>query len=301
MNRLVLIDGHAVLFRAFHAYPSLTTSEGELVNAVYGFSNILLNTISELKPTHIAVTFDCAAPTFRHTEYVGYKASRPEMPEDLAGQQERVREVVTTLNIPIFAVEGFEADDVIGTLAKQAEGETEVVIVTGDRDALQLVKDKRILVYMPGRGKMAPRMYDEEKFRQEYGFAPINLIDFKALAGDASDEIPGVAGIGEKGAKSLVSKLGTIEVMYGGIDQVKQEFGEKVAQKLIDGQERAVLSKRLATIVTDVPIELNLAACQVHEYDKERIMKLFEELQFRSLIRKLPNDSFEQMVQETFL
>ena len=148
---------------------------------------------------------------------------------------------------------------------------------------------------------MAPRMYDEEKFRQEYGFAPINLIDFKALAGDASDEIPGVAGIGEKGAKSLVSKLGTIEVMYGGIDQVKQEFGEKVAQKLIDGQERAVLSKRLATIVTDVPIELNLAACQVHEYDKERIMKLFEELQFRSLIRKLPNDSFEQMVQETFL
>lgn len=307
MNRLILIDGHAVLFRAFHAYPALSTSKGELVNAVYGFTNILLNTMAELKPTHIAVTFDRAKPTFRHAAYTQYKATRPEMPSELAGQQERVEEVVKTLNIPIFAVEGYEADDVIGTLAKQASEAGEVVIVTGDHDALQLVEDPstgsgRVRVYMPGRGKIPARMYDEVEVEEKYGsLKPEQIPDFKGLVGDASDNIPGVRGIGPKMAVKLLAEFGSVEEVYKNLDKVKDKLGNRVAQQLIDDQEQARLSKELATIDRQVPIRLNVAACQVHEYDKDMVIKLFEELEFRSLIKKLPNDSFEQMVQEALL
>ena len=302
MKRLILIDGHAVLFRAFHAYPALSTSKGELVNAVYGFTNILLNTMAELKPTHIAVTFDRAKPTFRHAAYTQYKATRPEMPSELAGQQERVEEVVKTLNIPIFAVEGYEADDVIGTLAKQASEAGEVVIVTGDHDALQLVEDTRVKVYMPGRGKIPARMYDEVEVEEKYGsLKPEQIPDFKGLVGDASDNIPGVRGIGPKMAVKLLAEFGSVEEVYKNLDKVKDKLGNRVAQQLIDDQEQARLSKELATIDRQVPIRLNVAACQVHEYDKDMVIKLFEELEFRSLIKKLPNDSFEQMVQEALL
>ena len=305
MKRLILIDGHAVLYRAFHAYPLLSTGKGELVNAVYGFANILLNTITELKPTHIAVTFDRAKPTFRHAQYTQYKATRPEMPSDLAGQQERVEEVVKTLNIPIFAVEGYEADDVIGTLAGQAKKIDEVVIVTGDHDALQLVNsdgEPQVRVYMPGRGKIPAKMYDEGQVEEKYdGVEPEQIPDFKGLVGDSSDNIPGVKGIGPKMAAKLLGEFKSVEEIYKNLDKVKDKFGERVTGQLIDDQEQARLSKELATIDRKVPIELDLAACQVHEYDKEAVIKLFEELEFRSLIRKLPNDSFEQMVQEALL
>lgn len=314
MNRLVLIDGHAVLFRAFHAYPALTTSKGELVNAVYGFTNILFGTIAELKPTHIAVTFDRAKPTFRHAAYTQYKATRPEMPSDLAGQQERVEEVVKALNIPMFAVEGYEADDVIGTLAAQAvytsqvkshhtwEVVDEVVIVTGDHDALQLVDDTRVKVYMPGRGKIPARMYDEAGVEEKYGsLKPEQIPDYKGLVGDSSDNIPGVKGVGPKMAVKLLREFKSVEEAYKNLDKVKDKLGERVAQQLINDQEQARLSKELATIDRQVPIRLDVAACQVHEYDKNMVIKLFEVLGFRSLIKKLPNDSFEQMVQEALL
>ena len=306
MKRLVLIDGHAVLFRAFHAYPALTTSKGELVNAVYGFTNILLNTIAELKPTHIAVTFDRAKPTFRHAAYTQYKATRPEMPSDLAGQQERVETVVKALNVPIFAVDGYEADDVIGTLSRQATSnkkqDTRVIIVTGDHDALQLVEDKQVRVYMPGRGKIPARMYDEVEVEEKYGsLKPEQIPDYKGLVGDSSDNIPGVRGIGPKMAIKLLREFKSVEKVYKNLDQAKDKFGNRVVQQLIDDQEQARLSKQLATIDRKVPIRLNVAACQVHEYDKDMVIKLFEELEFRSLIKKLPNDSFEQMVQEALL
>lgn len=309
MSRLVLIDGHAVLFRAFHAYPALTTSKGELVNAVYGFSNILLNTIAELKPTHIAVAFDRAKPTFRHMAYTQYKATRPEMPSDLAGQQERVEEVVKALNIPVFAVEGYEADDVIGTLSRQATSnkkqDTRVIIVTGDHDALQLVEDPstgsgRVRVYMPGRGKIPARMYDEAGVEEKYGsLKPEQIPDYKGLVGDSSDNIPGVKGVGPKMAVKLLAEFGSVEEIYKNLDKVKDKFGHRVAQQLIETPEQARLSKELATIDRQVPIRLDVAACQVHEYDKDMVIKLFEELGFRSLMKKLPNDSFEQMVQNT--
>lgn len=334
MKRLVLIDGHAVLFRAFHAYPELTTSKGELVNAVYGFTNILFGTIAALKPTHIAVAFDRAKPTFRHAVYTQYKATRPEMPSDLAGQQERVEEVVKALNIPVFAVEGYEADDVIGTLAAQAVQKTqktqktqrirvsdnlnirqsdilsipsvpkidEVVIVTGDHDALQLVEGQQVRVYMPGRGKIPARMYDEAGVEEKYGsLKPEQIPDYKGLVGDSSDNIPGVKGVGPKMGVKLLAEFGSVEEIYKNLDKVKDKLGNRVAQQLIDDQEQARLSKKLATIDRCMPIELDVAACQVHEYDKDMVIKLFEVLGFRSLIKKLPNDSFEQMVQETLL
>lgn len=303
MNRLVLIDGHAVLFRAFHAYPVLTTSKGELVNAVYGFTNILFGTIAELKPTHIAVTFDRAKPTFRHAAYTQYKATRPEMPSDLAGQQERVEEVVKALNIPVFAVEGYEADDVIGTLSRQATSnkkqDTRVIIVTGDHDALQLVEGEQVRVYMPGRGKIPARMYDEAGVEEKYGsLKPEQIPDYKGLVGDSSDNIPGVKGVGPKMAVKLLAEFRSVEEIYKNLDRVKEKFGIRVSRQLIDDQEQARLSKELATIDREVPIRLDVAACQVHEYDKDMVIKLFEALGFRSLIKKLPNDSFEQMVQE---
>ena len=298
-ERLVLIDGHAVLYRAFHAFPVLTTPKGELVNAVYGFTSILLTVIEEFRPSHIAVTFDRDKPTFRHTQYVGYKAQREEMPTDLSDQQNRVEEVVMVLNMPIFAVEGFEADDVIGTLAVQAN--VPVMIVTGDKDALQLVDKQKVVVYMPGRGKIPAKIYDQDLVEKEYGFKPKQIIDLKGLAGDASDNIAGVKGVGPKTATQLLQKFGSVERIYENLDQVREEFRERVAQLLIDGHESAILSKKLATIVTDVPITLDLAACAVHDYDKDKTIKLFEDLGFRSLIKKLPNDDFEQMVQETLL
>ena len=295
MSKLVLIDGHAVLFRAFHAYPPLTTSKGELVNAVYGFSSILLNVIGELKPEYIVVTFDRDKPTFRHTEYVTYKAQREPMPTELKDQQERVEEVVKVLNIPIFAVEGYEADDVIGTLARQANEVDQVVIVTGDKDALQLVDHERVVVHMPGRGRIPAKVYDEKLVEKEYGLTPEQIPDYKGLSGDASDNIAGVKGIGPKTAIQLLQAFGTVEGIYKHLGEVSNP---RVMKLLAEGQESAVISKKMATIVVDVPIELDLPKCAVADYDKEKVVELFEELEFRSLIKKLPNDSFEQMVQE---
>ena len=295
MSKLVLIDGHAVLFRAFHAYPPLTTSRGELVNAVYGFASILLNVIGELKPEYIVVTFDRDKPTFRHTEYVTYKAQREPMPTELKDQQERVEEVVRVLNLRSFAVEGYEADDVIGTLARQANEVDQVVIVTGDKDALQLVDHERVVVHMPGRGRIPAKVYDEKLVEKEYGLTPEQIPDYKGLSGDASDNIAGVKGIGPKTAIQLLQAFGTVEGIYKHLGEVSNP---RVMKLLAEGQESAVISKKMATIVVDVPIELDLPKCAVADYDKEKVVELFEELEFRSLIKKLPNDSFEQMVQE---
>jgi DNA polymerase-1 len=311
-KRLVLIDGHSVLFRAYHAYPPLTTSKGELINAVYGFTNILLTTVRELKPTHLAVTFDLEKPTFRHKEFEGYKAHREEMPVDLANQQGRVEEVLKVLRVPVYAIEGYEADDVIGTLACQLKAKggvkrekvNEVMIVTGDLDALQLVESDgpvKVHVYVPGRGKKPTMIYDEVAVEERYGLEPEQLVDFKALAGDASDEIPGVKGVGSKTAVSLLTKFKTVEEIYKSLARVRKEFGERVAGLLTEGRKEALMSKKLAKIVTQVPIKLDLKSCRLHEYDRKKAVQLFKELQFKSLIKKLPNDKFEQMVQDTLV
>lgn len=293
MDKLVLIDGHAILHRAYHAYPPLTTSKGELINAVYGFTSILLTVLSQLKPKYVAVTFDRKEPTFRHKEYKGYKAHRPEVDEALINQIGRVHEVVEALNIPIFEIKGFEADDIIGTLARQASLK-EVIIVTGDQDALQLV-DNKVKVFMPGRGKRPSKMFDRKAVLEKYGFEPRYLVDFKALAGDASDAIPGVKGIGPKTAQGLIGAFGSTEEIFKSIDKIDKK---KVLDKLVKGKKEAFLSKKLAKIVTNVPIKLNLKKCLLTDYDQEKAIKLFEKLEFRSLIKKLPGEQGEDLVKE---
>lgn len=293
-KRLVLIDGHAIVHRAYHAYPaSLSTSTGEQINAVYGFSNILLTVLQELTPSHVAVAFDLDKPTFRHIDYVGYKAHRPEVDSELTDQLERVKQVVKALNIPIFEVEGFEADDVIGTLAEQAHKNkmAEIIIVTGDQDAMQLVNG-RVKVWVPGRGKAAAKLYGVEEVKERYGLEPEQIVDLKALCGDASDNIPGVKGIGPKTAKQLLKKFLTVERIYSQLDKAMErgEISTVVGKRLADDYEEAVRSKKLAKIVTEVPIKLSWKDCWLEDYDKAKAVKLFEKLEFKSLIKKLPND-----------
>lgn len=294
MKKLVLIDGHAILHRAYHAYPPLTTSKGELVNAVYGFTSILLSVLRQINPEYVAVAFDKKGPTFRHQQYTQYKASRPKMDQELEDQIERVKQVVQTLNIPIFSVQGFEADDVIGTLAKKAAKKTEVIIVTGDQDALQLVDDK-VRVYMPARGKKPVQVFNKELVLKKYGLEPKQIVDLKSLAGDQSDEIPGVRGIGPKTAVNLIKMFGSMEKIYEAIEKkTLKSLKEKVIKALAEGAESAVLSKSLATIVTDVPINLVLEKCRLLDYDKDKVIELFEELEFRSLVKKLPDDGWRE-------
>lgn len=282
MSKIVLVDGHALFHRAFHAMPPLTTSKGELVNAVFGFTSMLLRVLSDIKPEYAVVAFDTKAPTFRHTEYTAYKAHRIAAPEEMHQQLPRIKEVVDSLNIPIFTLEGYEADDVIGTLASQAV-DLEVDIVTGDRDALQLV-NTHIKAYMPGKSLSDIVIYDGKKFEEKYGFKPKQLIDFKALVGDPSDNIPGVMGIGEVGATKLIQEYGSVEEIYKNLDKIP----EKVSKKLAEGAESAAMSKRLATIDTQAPIQLDLNKCILSDYDQQKAITLFEELEFKSLISRLP-------------
>ena len=301
MKKLVLVDGHAVFHRAYHALPPLTTSKGELVNAVFGFTSMLLRAIADIKPDYIAVAFDTAEPTFRHQEYTAYKAQRVAAPEELHEQLPRVKEVVETLNIPIFELAGYEADDIIGTLVRQgtenskqparnasrseAGGGTalEIVVVTGDRDTLQFV-GPNVKIYTPGKSFSDAVYYDEKIVKERYGLDPKKLVDVKALAGDPSDNIPGVRGVGGVGATKLIQEFGSVEEVYKHLDKIPEKN-----RKLLEADaEAAVLSKKLATIDCDVPIKLELSKCVLSDYDKDAALRLFEELEFKSLISKLP-------------
>ncbi len=288
----MLIDGHALVFRAYYAFPaSLTNKEGKQINAVYGFSSMLLAVIKELHPEYMAVAFDLDKPTFRHLEYVGYKAQRPEADVELTDQLEWVKRVVKSLNVPIFEVEGFEADDVIGTLARQGAKvkDLETVIVTGDKDALQLVADEKVLVYVPARGKIPAKIYDEAAVEEKMGVKPEQVVDLKGLAGDPSDNIKGVNGVGPKTAAALLKKFGSIEKIYEHIE----ELPEKLKRKMAEEFDEAHRSKHLVTIVTDVPISLNLEACRVSDYDQKKAIQLFEEWGFKSLIKRFPEEEHE--------
>ncbi|KPJ71099.1 hypothetical protein AMJ51_00180 [Microgenomates bacterium DG_75] len=288
MKRLVLVDGHAILHRAYYAFPAtLRTRHGEIVNAVYGFTRMLLSVLKDLHPEYVAVAFDLPKPTFRHKEFIGYQAQRPKMEAELKDQIERVFEVVKTLNIPMFMMEGYEADDVIGTLANQAaKRRVETVIVTGDKDLLQLVKS-RVKLYAPKKGFSEPIMYDQKKVEKEMGITPKQIVDYKALIGDSSDNYPGVPGIGPKTAPKLLNKYKDLDTIYRNINKI-DKTEPRVAKKLADGADSAALSRKLAEIVTNVPIKLNLRACRIHDYDQEKAIKLFQELGFKSLINKLP-------------
>jgi len=281
-----LFDGNALVHRAFHALPPLTVNKtGEMVGAVYGFALILLKAINELQPTHYAIAFDKKAPTFRHQMFDQYKAHRPPTPEELVNQLGRVRQLVEAFHIPIFELDDYEADDVLGTLSQQASQQgVDTIIVTGDADANQLVSPK-VKIFYPRRTFGDTTLYDEDAVIQRYGIKPEHIADLKGLQGDPSDNIPGVPGIGEKTAVKLIQQFGTIEEIYAHIDEVTPPRLQKI---LRENEEIARQSKQLATIVTEAPITLDLDDCQVSHYDRQQVAELFRELDFASLLSKLP-------------
>jgi DNA polymerase-1 len=286
--KLVLFDGNALVHRAFHALPPLTVRKtGETVGAVYGFALMLLKVINELKPTHCAIAFDMKGPTFRHELFDQYKAQRPPAPEELVGQLGRVRELVTAFNIPIFELEGYEADDLLGALSQQAaEQKIDTVIVTGDADTMQLVSPRvKVLYPKSGGGFSNTMLYDEEAVSQKYGVKPEHIADLKGLAGDPSDNIPGVAGIGKKTAVKLIQQFGSVEQIYENIDKVTPP---KLQALLKESEAIARQSKKLATIVTEMPVTLNPEDCRVSSYDRNKVTEFLRELEFASLLPKLP-------------
>ncbi|MFA5368092.1 MAG: DNA polymerase I [Dehalococcoidia bacterium] len=284
---LVLFDGNALIHRAFHALPPFSVRKtGEATGAVYGFANMVLKVLGELKPSCCAVAFDYPAPTFRHKEYPEYKAHRPPAPEELKSQFKRVRQLVDAFNIPSIELEGYEADDILGTLARQAtDAGIDTVIVTGDMDTLQLVSPQvKVLTPKPGKPFSDTVLYDEEKVVERYGLSPSQIADFKGLKGDPSDNIAGVHGIGEKTATKLLQQYKTIEGIYEHLNEVD---AAKAKKALADGEKDAYLSKRLATIDTDAPVKLDLNACARSDFDRARLIDLFRDLEFTKLMSKL--------------
>ncbi len=299
MKTLLLIDGNAILHRAYHAYPpTFTDKEGNPTNAMYGFYAMLIKLLQDVKPEYLAICFDRGAPTFRMNMYAGYHANRPKMADDLHPQVPRLQASLEEIGIPLYGIEGYEADDLLGTLsrlanhpaqAKRIEGSTisnkeeiETIIVTGDRDLLQLV-NARVKIMMPLIGITKTALFDEARVEEKYGIRPSQVIDYKALVGDASDNYPGVSGIGPKGASQLLQKYGTFENIY----QHLPDLPDGVGQKLAVDAEQAALAKKLATIQCDAPVHLRLKDCAVEKFSNEKFIKVFEELGFESLKRRL--------------
>ena len=350
MKKLVLIDGNAIIHRSYHALPkTMSTRKGEQTNAIYGFTTTLIKVLENLKPEYLAVSFDLAGPTFRHDHYADYKATRVKADQDLYDQIPRVKQIVETMNIPIYEKSGFEADDCLGTIVKkvsehvgearnvnrQSSNETsietesrqpiDVYIVSGDKDIYQLINEN-VFVYSLRKGLNQLQVVDHDTIKKEYNLDPLDFIDLKALAGDASDNIPGVPGIGAKTAVDLLQRFDSIDKLYGQIADLldsngiisKSEFliskqiphgvtsqtnskfenldigklienfklKPRILSLLITYQPQAFLSQHLATIHRDVPLDFSLEECKWGEYDKEKLRSLFEELGFASLLRR---------------
>ena len=280
MNKLIIIDGNAILHRAFHALPPLTTKRGEPINAVYGLVSMLLRVITELKPTHVVVCFDEKEPTFRHKAFPSYQAQRPHMADELSGQFDKARKFLEAAGIPVYSKPGYEADDVIGTLA--ALFKDDVVIVTGDRDILQLV-DGRVKVYMPIAGFATAKLMGEPEVVEKMGIPPFQIDDYKALVGDPSDNYPGVPGIGPKTAIFLLEKYGSLEGAYKHL----KDLPPQTADKLKKGREEAKLSKKLATIVRDVPVKVDLEKASKWDIDSKKVLDLFSDFGFKTLTERV--------------
>ena len=284
-KRLVVIDGNHLIHRAFYAIQSpLRTSNGEQTNAIYGFASMVLNIIESEHPDYIAMTFDERAPTFRHEAHDGYKATRKKTPDELHAQVPRIREMVKCFNMPIFSKEGYEADDMMGTLAKKAENEgISTHIVTGDMDMLQLINDN-IIVAFPHKGYKEPTFFDAKAVHEKYQIYPDQVVDYKALVGDTSDNIKGVDGIGPKGASNLLAEYKTLDGIYDHLDDIASV---NMRNKLVNDRDAAYFAKSLAQIVTDVPCEFNKEDAELGKLDYRALLKFFEEMEMKSLQNRL--------------
>ncbi|MCX5680164.1 MAG: DNA polymerase I [Candidatus Omnitrophica bacterium] len=279
--RLFLIDGNSFCYRAFYAIRVLSNSKGQPTNAVYGFVTMLNKLIADTKPDMLAVAFDMKGPTFRHKKYDEYKIHRKPMPDELAGQMAYIKELVEAYNIPIYQMQGYEADDVLATIAKKAEArDIETFIVTGDKDALQLV-NSHIKVYSTHKEGL---VYDAEKVKETYGVAPDRMVDIMALMGDATDNIPGVLGIGEKTAVELISEFGSLDNLLKNTDKIKSESKKKAIQ---DNEKMAILSRELVILDADVPVNVDFKELELKNPDETRLLELFKELEFKTLLKNL--------------
>ncbi len=305
-KRLIIIDSNSIIHRAYHALPPLTTKGGELVNAVYGFLLVFLKAIKDFRPDFIVATFDFPGPTFRHKKYKEYKAKRPPAPENLYSQIPRVKEVLKAFGVPSLEKEGFEADDIIGTIShlaprKQVLPELETIILSGDLDTLQLI-DSKTKVYVLRKGVKDVVLYDEQLVKEKFqGLIPKQLLDFKALRGDPSDNIPGVTGIGEKTASVLLLKFGSLENLYKALEnktEKAKELKPKLIETLLKYKEQAFISRDLVKIERAVPIDFSLLGCSFKDLDKEKLKKLLEEFEFYSLVNRLFNNEEKNSVGE---
>ncbi|MFH1789698.1 MAG: DNA polymerase I [bacterium] len=310
MKKFIIIDGNAIIHRAYHALPPLTTKDGRIINAVYGFTSMILKVWKQLAPEYMVVTFDMAGPTFRHKKFEKYKATRVKADQELYDQIPLAHEVVRAFNIPIYEKKGYEADDVIGTIVKQVQKEPniETYIVTGDMDALQLVKEN-VKVYTLRKGMSDIVIYDPKKVFERFGFNPNQIVDYKALRGDSSDNIPGINGIGEKTATDLIKQFGSLKKIYQAIgkriatdvkarsvnaddatkSEVEKNIKPRLLNKLIEGEKDAMLSQELAQIDCNVPeIEFNLPDCELKNFNKEDVLDLFSRFEFSSLLKRVP-------------
>ncbi len=294
-SKLIIIDGNALIYRSFHALPpTMRTSEGKLVNAVYGFTSFLLKALNEFHPEYVVLTLDKAGPTFRHKEYKEYKATRSKAPDELYEQIPLIKKVSKAFSIPIFELSTYEADDLIGTICQQTSKEKnlEKIIITGDMDTLQLV-NKQTKVYTMSRGLSDSILYDIDQVYKRYRLKPQQIIDYKALRGDPSDNIPGVKGIGEKTATELLEKFKTLDNVYQAVEKNSPEIKERYLKLLINDKDKAYLSQSLATINCQAPINFSLNKARLKSFKSEKILKLFSHLGFKSLlprVRALQND-----------
>ncbi|MDZ4228224.1 MAG: 5'-3' exonuclease H3TH domain-containing protein, partial [Candidatus Levybacteria bacterium] len=297
-KKLILIDGNAILHRAFHALPPLTNKDGIIVNAVYGFFSMFLKILEDQKPDFIIVCFDKKAPTFRKELFVGYQAKRPKMSDDLVPQIEFVHEILNKAKVEIFEVDGYEADDLIGTIANQSQkssirqaqdksqnGGIDVYIVSGDRDLLQLV-NHHVKMIAPITGLTNMIIFDEASVFQKYGIRPSQMVGYKALVGDPSDNYPGVTGVGPKTASILINEYKSLENIYKNLEKIKNK-NPNLALKLAEGAEAAGLAQKLAGIVLDAPITLDIKKAKIEYLDKEGMKQEFEKYGFNSLLKRM--------------
>ncbi len=281
MGKLVVFDGNAVLHRAYHALPPLKTKQGEPINAVYGMISMLIRVLSEFKPTHVAFAFDRQEQTFRNKLFSAYQAQRPEVEDNLASQFSKARDVLSAMSVPFYDKAGYEADDVIGTLAKKASSKMEVVIVTGDRDQFQLV-NKKVKVFMPAGGLTGGKLFGEAEVIEKMGVAPNLIVDYKGLVGDPSDNYPGVVGIGPKTATVLLQKFGSFPGIYKNLNKI----GGRVQEKLTHGKKQGELSFKIAKIVEDGPFDFDFDAMAKWQIASPQAVELFTHYGFKTLTQR---------------
>ena len=286
MDKFVLIDGNAIVHRAYHVMPPLTRSDGTPTGAVQGFFSMILKIIQELKPDHIAIAFDSPSPNFRKELFADYQSQRPAMESDLSPQFGIIQGILKKAKISVYAVDGLEADDIIGTIAEKAkETGHQVYILTGDRDMLQLVNHKtRVLAPVKGISEMI--LYDERKVKEKYGISPSQFVDLKALMGDSSDNYSGVSGIGPKTASNLINEFGSVDNIYKNISKIKSK-NPSLAQKLEEGRSSAKLAHQLSTILTNAPFKYDFSDCDMKNLDVEGFKKALEAYDFKTLPKRL--------------